>query len=340
MRGSGSSRPPRRPNATATAKGAVDVALALERLREEPRSRFAAVAALGSVQHGLVAYEQLVELGWRSGEIARLCRRGLMHRVRFRVYAVGHLALGPQAHQLAAAMTMGPTARIAGPSAVLAHEIAAPWHVPDLFPIHVMLPGRRRRPRPDVLPRRGVLTEEDCCHIGPLPATNVQRTLIDVAAEFKPRVLERCVDQALVDGKTTTVAIRSALARHPGRRGVGILGGVLDVADRFAGLTRSELEAELASLTRAARYPKPRFNHQVPTVQGRFDAFWPAERVGVEVDGWRWHRTGTRQHADRVKELDARRAGILLLRYSARQVFNEQLTVVADLGRALVERRG
>jgi len=120
--------------------------------------------------------------------------------------------------------------------------------------------------------------------------------------------------------------------------GAPALRTVLETARRYSSLTRSELEEHLLRLTRATGLLDPHFNVRVPGITGRLDAYWPEHRFGVEVDGWRWHVTGQRQHDDRTKELDARRVGVLLARYSARQLFETQLLVAGDLAATLARR--
>jgi very-short-patch-repair endonuclease len=61
--------------------------------------------------------------------------------------------------------------------------------------------------------------------------------------------------------------------------------------------------------------------------------------VAVELDGYRWHRTGYRQDADRRREVRLRQLGWLPVRYSAAQIFDTPLAVVADVASVLAARR-
>lgn len=71
----------------------------------------------------------------------------------------------------------------------------------------------------------------------------------------------------------------------------------------------------------------------------KIDAVWRDERVAVELDGYWWHRTRFRQESDRDREVRLRRLRWLPVRYSARQVFDEPLLVIADLAAVLAGRR-
>jgi very-short-patch-repair endonuclease len=88
---------------------------------------------------------------------------------------------------------------------------------------------------------------------------------------------------------------------------------------------------------RDAGLPEPALNARVEGFL--VDAAWHRERVVVELDGYRWHRSRMRQESDRNREVKLRSAGWLPLRYSSLQVFDARLAVVADLAGVLVERR-
>jgi predicted transcriptional regulator of viral defense system len=323
------------------APGASQVRVVARHGPRTSQSRLEALSATAAQQHGILTWGQLRELGLGKDRIGRLTRTGVLHRVRPQVYAVGHLALTPAAEVLAAVLSLGDEAAASHGSAALAHGLLAPWQLPDtVLPVHVTVPrGVRRGPRRDVVLHTLRLEAADVQHVGPLRLTTVERTLIDLGTTADLRRVERATDQALVDGRTTSSALRGALERAGGRPGVATLRTVVDAAERYAGLTRSELEAELRRLVAAAGLGQLWCNARVRGVGGRLDAFFPDGRVAVEVDGWAWHRTGLRQHLDRTKELQARRAGILLVRYSARQVFEQPLLVVGDLGLTLAARR-
>jgi hypothetical protein len=69
-----------------------------------------ALAALAARQHGVVAYRQLLELGFGRRAIQSRVARGRLHRVHLAVYAVGHSALSGDGRLLAAVLACGPGA--------------------------------------------------------------------------------------------------------------------------------------------------------------------------------------------------------------------------------------
>jgi hypothetical protein len=300
----------------------------------------AQVAELAALQHGLVTWSQLLACHVTKDRRTALLRRGLLVRVAPEVYAVGHGALSAAATIWAAVLSYGDQAVLAAPSSVLAHGLLAPWQVPEVVvPVHVAVPPDvARRVRPGTVLHRWRLPEEDVVQLGALRTASVERSLVDLGASATVREVERAVDQGIVDGRTSPAALAAAAQRSAGRPGVAVLRHVLARAEHYGSLTRSQLEEQLRRLARGSGHPVPRCNAAVQGVTGRLDAWWPKQRVAVEADGWGWHRTGRRQHADRRKELDCRRAGITLLRYSARMLFEEQLLVAADLATALRRR--
>ncbi len=205
--------------------------------------------------------------------------------------------------------------------------------------MHVTVPPDLRiaRRTGTVLHRR-LITPGETTTIGPIPIVTVERALRDSAIDAGRRRLERAVDQAVVARRTTPTRLWACVHGAAGVPGAPALRVVLETARRYSSLTRSEIDERLLQLTRATGLLDPCFNVRVPGITGRLDAYWPEQRAGVEVDGWRWHVTGQRQHDDRSKELEARRAGVLLARYSARQVFETQLLVAGDLAATLARR--
>jgi very-short-patch-repair endonuclease len=97
--------------------------------------------------------------------------------------------------------------------------------------------------------------------------------------------------------------------------------------------TRSDLERDFLRLCRRHGIPAPEVNVKV----GRWtvDFLWRDERVAVETDFYDYHRGRVAFQDDRARELDLRRRGFAVHRFSERQL-NEQVGEVAgDLRDAL-----
>ena len=80
-----------------------------------------------------------------------------------------------------------------------------------------------------------------------------------------------------------------------------VLGLISRSADDDAEPTRSELERRLLPTLKAAGLPRPLVNHPVHGHEADF--YWPAQKLVVETDGWRFY--GTRRASERDRSRDA-----------------------------------
>lgn len=297
-----------------------------------------AVSRIAARQHGLIGGRQLATLGLDKGAVAHRVRAGRLHRIRAGVFAVGHTAITEEATLLAAVIACGSAAVLSHDHAADHRRLLPPWMEPDVTAIHVTVPphcGRGRRP--GIAVHRSLLAPADRHENRAIPVTSPGRTILDLSAALDLRALERLIDQALTDRRASLADLRAILGRRERRAGSAKLRQLIASSERFDSVTRSELEERLLGLIRESGLPRPSVNVRVAGLL--VDASWAAERVVVEVDGYRWHRTRSRQESDRSRELRLRRAAWLVLRYSARQLFDEPLQVVADLSGTLASRR-
>ena len=296
------------------------------------------IARLAAKQHGLVTRGQLRRLDLSDGAVRGRRESGHLRAVHAGVFAVGHDALTDSARMLAAVMACGPEALLSHTHAADVWDILPPWGRPGMSAIHVTVPatsGRGRRP--GIVAHRTRLPGADRAAKLGIPITTSARTVLDLAGIVDTRSLERAIDQALTSELTSIDALHICAAAHRGSRGAGALRRILEASARFDSLTDSELEERFLKLVRSAGLNLPRLNARVAGM--RVDATWPAEGVAIELDGYRWHRTRSRAEADRQREMRLRAAGWAVLRYSARQVFEEPLRVTADLASELREGR-
>ena len=90
--------------------------------------------------------------------------------------------------------------------------------------------------------------------------------------------------------------------------------------------TRSEAERRLVGLIRSAALPLPRTNTRVAGWE--VDAVWDAQRLVVEVDGYRYHGTRPGFERDRRKDADLLVAGYRVLRVTWRRLSREPAEVI------------
>jgi very-short-patch-repair endonuclease len=68
------------------------------------------------------------------------------------------------------------------------------------------------------------------------------------------------------------------------------------------------------------------------------DAYWPAERLIVEVDGWAYHSSREAFERDRRKDAALQAAGRRVVRITWRRLTKEPFSVSAQLGALLALR--
>jgi very-short-patch-repair endonuclease len=173
------------------------------------------------------------------------------------------------------------------------------------------------------------LREEDVARRDGIPVTAPVQTLVDLAAMSGPTVIERMVNEAdrldLIDPE----ALRVALERYRGQRGVARLRAVLD--RRTFRLTRSGLERRFLPLAEQAGLPVPLTRRWVNGFE--VDFYWPELGLVVETDGLRYHRTPAEQARDRLRDQAHTAAGLTPLRFTHAQVTFEAPYVGGILAR-------
>ncbi|MGI9019701.1 MAG: type IV toxin-antitoxin system AbiEi family antitoxin domain-containing protein [Solirubrobacterales bacterium] len=262
------------------------------------------VVRLAERQWGVITYEQLLAAGLSPSAVRNRVRAGRLHRIHRGVYAVGHRALAREGWWKAAVLACGP-------GAVLSHTSAAAlWGMldPRPGPIHITVPTKGGRARRKALViHRATLPPRQTTHRALIPVTRTGRTLSDL--------------RRIISTSEYQQAIREAEFRH------------LDTGDREHDGTRSDLEARVLGLLRRHRIPIPEVNVRV----GRYvvDCLWRAERLIVELDGFRGHRGREAFEQDRARDAELTRLGYRVLRFSWRQVAGEPLVVAAAIRAAL-----
>jgi very-short-patch-repair endonuclease len=300
-------------------------------MREEMRSH-AAVAELAAKQHGLVTHAQLLRLGFSSGGISRLATAGRLHRVHRRVYAVGHALLSDRGRCLAAAMA-------SGRGALVSHEAAA-WlwgllpSCPSLIDVTVPRHGGKRSKIK--LHHSSTLVPEEHGKFGPIPATALPRTLLDLAATTSPRFTWSAIDRAERLNLLDLTQIDAMLTRRRGHRGAERLRKALEIY-REPGFYRARSERLLRRLVRKQGLRQPRINTWVDRFE--IDAYWEEERFAVEVDGWEAHRTRKAFEDDRLRREEMKLAGIDVVPISARRIEQRPDEVGRHLALLLQRRR-
>jgi hypothetical protein len=237
---------------------------------------------LAERQHGVVAWRQLIACGLDEGLLRARVARGQLLPLHRGVFALGHRRIGLHGSWMAAVLACGP-------GATLSYESAAHlWGIRGSHgAIEVSRVSGHRRPHGVRLHQPKSLPPEDVAEEAGIPVTSVERVMLDIAGRMDTRQLERMLVAADRSGRLSWPALRRALDRPGGRKGVGRLRRLAEQVDPRAAETRSPTEIDFLALCRKVGLPLPQVNVQV---EGRLvDFFWPEARLIVETDGYAYH---------------------------------------------------
>lgn len=199
-----------------------------------------------------------------------------------------------------------------GDGAVLSHgSAAAHWALlrPLRGPVDVSVPtrgGRRRRAGIRVHRRPGLAAGDVTRHKG-IPVTTPARTVADLSGAVPPRLARRA------------------------RRQAEMLGLHLD--DLGSDGTRSDLERDFLRFCERNGLPAP----EVSVGIGRWtvDFVWRPHRLVVETDFYGYHRGSVAFEDDHRRDLELRRLGYLVHRYTGAQLRGHPAEIAAELGEIL-----
>ena len=181
--------------------------------------------------------------------------------------------------------------------------------------------------------RRHLASGETGNRLG-IPITSVPVTLTDLAADLPLDALSRACHEAGVRYGITPRQVGSVLARRPNTKGAGKLRRLL-AGDEHVVLSR--LESKFLELLSAHGLPLPHTNR--PAGGRRVDCRWPAHRLTVELDSYRFHNSRHSWEADRRREREAYARGDNFRRYTWGDVFEAPRLMLREL-RALLAPEG
>jgi very-short-patch-repair endonuclease len=287
----------------------------------------AEIAALAARQHGVVATRQLAALGLGRKAVAKRAAAGRLHRVHRGVYAVGHPVLSANGRRMAAVLACGPGAVISHASAAALWEIR-PTSATRLDVTVPTTAGRAKRPGVRVH-RISSLRDDEVTEHQAIRVTTPARTLLDLASSLPRRALERALDQAAVNELFDLHAFQAAVDRHRGEPGSAALGRALCEHEGGTTVTKSELEERMLALCDHHRLPRPRVNAWVENLE--VDFLFAAQRLIVEADSYRYHRSRRAFERDRERDAILARAGYRTVRFTDRQMRWQSREVAATI---------
>lgn len=292
--------------------------------RPTPR-RDRALSVLATRQFGVLSREQLLTAGLTPRTIERWLDASRLHPLHRGVYAYGLKTVGQRGHWLAAVLACGD-------GAVLSHASAAAlWGlVRSRGPVDVT--SSRSHNRRGIRVHRATLHPEDRTRHRGIPVTSVARTLFDYAETVNEKGLRRAWEEADRLNLLKLVAVDRVCERGAGRRSLRPVRRLLIEAPAPA-RTRSPLEDRFLFFCHDHGLPQPVTN--VLVLGREADAYWPAVRLVVELDGFVYHRHHAAFQRDRARDAALQAAGYHSVRVTHHRLDHEPATVLAELRRLL-----
>jgi predicted transcriptional regulator of viral defense system len=292
-----------------------------------------AVDALARAQHLVFSLDQLLD----AGVSARAAQQRVQARRFYRLYPTVYSLvpanlLSKEGRWLAAVLACGPGAVLSHISAAWLHELRRS----DSALIDVTVPARSSRRHPGIrIHRSTTLTEADVTTVSNIPCTTVARTQLDVAEVINRRGLERLFDQAAIIEVFDLRALEDQLARNTKRRGAKVIRAVLAEHAVGSTLTETEIEERFLGATRSAGMPDPEVQKYLELNDGgdpiRADFLWREQRIVVETDSLRFHRTRASIERDTERDQRLTVAGWRPVRFTWPQIEHRREVVTGRL---------
>jgi hypothetical protein len=287
------------------------------------------IAQLAKRQQRNVTRLQLLELGMPVTSITRWVKLGRLYRQYPGVYIVGVPPVAPHEHAMAAVLASGPGAVLSHASALALWGIWQRWE----RPLHVTV-KTDRRPKGVRVHRTKLEPQDITCHDG-IPVTTLAKTLLDMAPAMKSKSINRALNNGRMEHGLELHDVIEVMRRHPHCRGAKRLTEVLGIATKRP--TRSDFERSFPAFCQRYSLPPPEMNF--PFGKHELDAFFPVERVIVELDSWRFHSSRTAFEGDRDKDADTLAAGLVTVRITDERYEKAPDREAARLHRILARRR-
>ena len=196
--------------------------------------------------------------------------------------------------------------------------------------VEVTVVGRNPGFHPGIrLHRPRALARHDVTSVRGIPVTSIARTICDLGATEPFRVVEAAFQEALYRDIVTPDGLAEVLAREPRRKGAPVIRALLEDPR----MTRSERERALLRLIDQAQLPRPLTNVHLNGFLA--DAYWPAEGLVIEFDGWQGHGHRNAFERDRKRDQVMLANRLRPMRVTDRHLKREPVALVARIAQAL-----
>jgi hypothetical protein len=270
----------------------------------ENSSLWRRIAKIAAGQQGNITTARLLGLGMRKDALYYAVRTGRLFRVFHGVYAVGRPPVKAIERAAAAVLACGPRAALSHASAMTLWGFWKHWDEP--FDVTAAVDRRRQGIRTHRCTT--LLTRDVTLHHG-IRVTTPARTVLDIAPRLKPKALTRLINDARRTPLLTLEDLADVVERNPLHPGAQLIRPHLDNPQNP---TRSGGEDDFPAFCERYDLPIPLINAIVHGFE--VDAYFPEERVIVELDGWPYHRDRSSFESDRDRDATMLAYGIPTVR--------------------------
>jgi hypothetical protein len=181
------------------------------------------------------------------------------------------------------------------------------------------------------------LPDHHVCEEQGIPATTIERTLLDMAGRLDARQLERALVAADRTGRLRWGKLQAMVLRGRGRKGIGKLRRVAFEVDPRAVDAKSPLEIDFLALCREFGLPLPQVN--VLAEGYLVDFLWLAQKVVVETDSYTYHANPPSFEHDHQRTVDLTAAGYDVHRATYDMLTRDPDPLLANVRRSHQQRR-
>ena len=289
-----------------------------------------------TAQGSVIAWRQLRGDGLTPKMIEARRDAGVLRALPGRVLTTIHGRIPRESQRWAAVLAAGPTARLAGKTALALHGV---MERDAAGPTYVLVEGGTPRKTAGVIARRTKeFDADDLCLHANFPTTTVARALRDAAEFCSSDELAGFIDRAVMLGRYDDQRLNTLLA-SPGRyAGHDTLVAAMASMDEATGRFRSEFERRTKELVRTSTVlPAPLVNVLVDGY--RPDFHFPGTAAIVECDGRDYHRSTLQVIADGEREEFLIKRGWAILRLRWADVVYEPAATLARIEAFVLEHR-
>lgn len=280
------------------------------------------VCALGASQYGYVSNVDLERIGYTPGQVRGLCDTGRLDRQRPGLFQLpGVRPTGRSRLYLHTVTTGGFASHLSAATLLRFGRPDDLW--PGRFEVTVA-PGSKPRGHPQLRVYRMRGAEKMSTIVSGIRCTNVDRTLLDLAADHPFTLFRDCLSEALRRRLTSTQRLIDAgnaadSCRQKNRRAMTkALGSALHET-----VPMSDWSNWVVDLLLANRIPRPELEVAIYDANGVFigqvDVYWPEFKLVVELDGRQFHWNRESFASDRKRDARLIAEGILVLQFTWEQ---------------------